>query len=171
LKYAPPSWHSIVQQGYLNGLAATEKEAVIDILLEYSKAGKPDELRRLVPGLLAKLGKRYKKKHPEIKSKLEKLLEDRSYRVRIMALIATKSYEDSSLIPTLRKIAETEARASYVRYAREAIRALSKKKEPKELDSMKKSIEELEKENRDLKDKVSKIESMLEENRKNKMNG
>jgi aminopeptidase N len=171
LKSAPPSWHSIVQQGYLNGLAATEKEAVIDILLEYSKAGKPDELRRLVPGLLAKLGKRYKKKHPEIKSKLEKLLEDRSYRVRIMALIATKSYEDSSLIPTLRKIAETEARASYVRYAREAIRALSKKKEPKELDSMKKSIEELEKENRDLKDKVSKIESMLEENRKNKMNG
>jgi aminopeptidase N len=162
LKSAPPSWHSLVQQGHLDGLAATEKEAVIDILLEYSKAGKPDELRRLVPGLLAKLGKRYKKMHPEIKSELEKLLEDRSYRVRIMTLIATKSYEDPALIPALRKIAETEARASYVRYAREAIRALSKKKEPKELDSMKKSIEELEKENRDLKDKVSKIEAMLE---------
>jgi aminopeptidase N len=166
LKKATPSWHSIVQQGYLNGLAATEKKEVIDILKEYSKAGKPDELRRLVPGLLAKLGKRYKKEHPEIKSELEKLLEDRSFRVKLMTLIATKSYEDSALIPALRKIAETEALSGYVRRARETIRALSKKKEPEELDSMKKSIEELEKENRDLKDKVSKIEALLEEDRK-----
>ncbi|MGD2072119.1 MAG: hypothetical protein PVG65_01340 [Candidatus Thorarchaeota archaeon] len=82
-----------------------------------------------------------------------------------MTLIATKSYEDSALIPALRKIAETDALAGYVRRACEAIRALSKKKEPKELDSMKKSIEELEKENRDLKYKVSKIEAMLEDDK------
>ena len=155
------SWTEIVIRGYLAGLAATEKEEVIDIIKEYAEFGHDDAVRRAVPGLLAQLGKRYKKERPEIRDVLEKLLRDNSYRVRLYSIIAAKSYEDASLTPALSKLAEGEVESTIVRYARESIRALSKKKEPSEMDSIKKSVEELEKENRDLKDRLSKIEAMV----------
>ncbi|MHA1587404.1 MAG: HEAT repeat domain-containing protein, partial [Candidatus Thorarchaeota archaeon] len=161
LKIAPPSWHYLVQQGYLAGLAATEKEEAIAVLREYMVLGTPDELRRVVPGHLAKLGKRYKKKHPEIGSDIEKMLNDRSFRVQVYAIIAAKTLEDAALIPVLQKLAESEVGAGVIRRARLAVRALSKKKEPKEIDSLRKSIEELEKENRDLKDRLSKVEAFV----------
>ncbi|MGY5852980.1 MAG: M1 family aminopeptidase [Candidatus Thorarchaeota archaeon] len=161
VKDVQPSWHHIVEQGYLQGIAATEKEEAIGILLSYSTLGNADELRRTVPTLLAKLGKRYKKDRPDIKPELEKLIKDGSFRVQVMALLAAKAYEDPSMIPTLSKIAESEVEGRIVRYSREAIRTLSKKREPKEIDSLKKSVEELEKENRDLKDRMAKLEELV----------
>ncbi|MGY5874603.1 MAG: M1 family aminopeptidase [Candidatus Thorarchaeota archaeon] len=161
VKDVQPSWHQIVEQGYLQGIAATEKEEAIDLLMNYTALGKADELRRSVPTLLAKLGKRYKKDRPDIKSELEKLIKDNSFRVQVMALLAATAYEDPSLIPTLSKMAESEVEGRIVRYSREAIRALSKKREPKEVDSLKKSVEELGKENRDLKDRMAKLEELV----------
>lgn len=165
LQEAPESWHHIIKQGYIQGLGEIEKEEAIDNIMPYLEVGTPDELRRTVPKVLAKLGKRYKKKRPEIKSELEKLLDDESYRVKVMTLLAVKDYGDASLIPVLRNIAERAVMARVIRYSREAIRALSKDKEPEEIDAMQKSIEELEKVNRDLKDRLSKLEEMVEENR------
>jgi len=160
-KIAPSSWHYLVQQGYLAGMAATEMEEAIDVLREYMVLGTPDELRRVVPGHLAKLGKRYKEKHPEIRSDIEKMLNDGSFRVQVYAIIAAKELEDAALIPALQKLAESEVGGGVIRRARLAVRALSKKKEPKEIDSLRKSIEELEKENRDLKDRLSKVEAFV----------
>ncbi|TFF94014.1 hypothetical protein EU546_05490 [Candidatus Thorarchaeota archaeon] len=157
------SWHEIVRQGYLNGLIETEEEEAIDILYRYMRPGVNDYLRRTAPKGLARLGKRHRKKYPEIKGHLENLLTDKSYRVQIAAIVATKEYEDAALISSLRKLAESAADSTVVRYSREAIRKLSDKKKDKEIESVKKSIEELEKENRDLRDKVGKIEAMLEE--------
>jgi len=162
LKDAYSSWTEIVIRGYLAGLAATEKEDAIDIIKEYIEFGHDDSIRRSVPSLLAKLGKRYKKERPEIKDLLEKLLRDNSYRVRLSSIIAAKAYGDASLIPALSKIAEGEVESTIVHYARESVRALSKKKESQEIDSIRKSVEEIEKENRDLKDRLSKVEALIE---------
>ena len=163
LEKASPSWHHLVQQGYLSGLVETEKEEVIDILRKYSPVGIPDEIRRTVPALLARLGKRYKKEQPEVKSDLEKLLQDRSFRVRVNALRAAKTYGDAALIPALERTADTEIEGRLVRYAREAVRALSKKKDTTEIDSLRKSVESLERENKELKDRLSKVEAVLKE--------
>jgi aminopeptidase N len=168
LEMAAPSWHYTVQQGYLNGLVETEKEEVIDIIKPYSDVGKPDEIRRIIPGLLARLGKRYKKERPEVKSDLERLLQDRSFRVVVNALRAAKTYGDAALIPTLQNIADSQVEGRVVRYAREAIRALGKKKDVTELDSIRKSVESLEKENRDLKDRLAKVEATLKEKEEQK---
>lgn len=165
LKKCPASWHDIVEIGCLQGLAATENEEVIDIAKKYLKFGTSDWIRRLIPGILANLGKRYNKDHPEIRSVLESSIQDNSYRVQQYSINATSSYEDAALIPALSKLAETAAESGLVRAARVAIRNLSKKKQPKEIDSMKKSIEELQKENRDLKDRLDKIEAKLEKNK------
>jgi aminopeptidase N len=162
LKSTPPSWHDMVQVGCLQGLAATEREEVIDIALEYSKIGVSDWIRRHMAGILANLGKRYKKDHPEVKSVLEKLCMDGSYRVQTFSLRAVAKYEDASMIPTLSKIAEGAADSDVLRASRLAIRELDKKKDPTELGSLKKSIEALQKENRDLKDRLSKIEARLD---------
>jgi hypothetical protein len=112
--------------------------------------------------ILATLGKRYKKDHPEIRSVLEKMFMDHSYRVQTFALSAASKYEDASLIPALSKIAERAADSDVLRAARLAIRKLSKKKDTTEMDSLKKSVEELQKENRDLKDRLTKIEARLD---------
>jgi len=168
LKTAAPSWRYIVQQGYLNGLAETEKEEVIDIIKPYSEVGRSDEIRRIIPGLLARLGKRYKKERPEIKSDLERLLQDNSFRVAVNALRGAKTYGDAALIPVLERIADSEVEGRYVRYAREAIRALSKKKDLTEIDSIRKSVESLEKENKDLKDRLSKVEAVLKDKEEQK---
>jgi len=88
-------------------------------------------------------------------------LNDGSFRVQVYAIIAAKTLEDAALIPALQKLAESEAGGGIIRRARLAVRALSKKKEPKEIDSLRKSIEELEKENRDLKDRLSKVEAFV----------
>ncbi|MCK4566542.1 MAG: HEAT repeat domain-containing protein, partial [Candidatus Thorarchaeota archaeon] len=164
LKKCPPSWHDIIEIGCLQGLAATEKEEVIDIAKQYLKLGTSDWIRRNIPGILASLGKRYKKDHPEIRSILENSILDNSYRVQQFSIRATSLYEDTSLIPALTKLAESAADSGIVRDARVGIRNLSKKKQPKEIDSLKKSIEELQKENRDLKDRMDKIEAKLENN-------
>lgn len=162
LKKCPASWHDIIEIGCLEGLTATEKEEVIDIVKEYLKFGTSDWIRRQIPIMLAILGKRYKKEYPEIVSILETSLLDNSYRVQQFSISATSKYEDAALIPALSKLAETAAESGLVRGARVAIRNLSKKKQPKEIDSLKKSVEELQKENRDLKDRLDKIEAKLE---------
>ncbi|MGY5873722.1 MAG: M1 family aminopeptidase [Candidatus Thorarchaeota archaeon] len=162
LKNCPTSWHDVIEIGCLQGLAATEKEEVIDIAKPYLELGTSDWIRRHIPRILAKLGKRYKKDHPEIRSILENSIRDNSYRVQQYSIPATSLYEDAALIPALSKIAETAAESGIVRGARVAIRNLSKKKQPKEIDSLKKSVEELQKENRDLKDRLDKIEAKLE---------
>ncbi|MFW9805599.1 MAG: M1 family aminopeptidase, partial [Candidatus Thorarchaeota archaeon] len=162
LKDCPTSWHDIIEIGCLQGLAETEKEEVIDIAKQYLTLGTSDWIRRHIPGILARLGKRYKKDHPEIRSILEESIQDNSYRVQQYSIPATSTYEDAALIPALSKVAETAAESGLVRRARVAIRSLSKKKEPKEIDSLKKSIEELQKENRDLKDRLDKVEAKLE---------
>ena len=162
LKNCPSSWHDVIKIGCLHGLAATEKEEVIGIAKPYLKFGTSDWIRRHIPGILAKLGKRYKKDHPEIRSILENSIRDNSYRVQQYSIPATSIYEDAALIPALSKLAETAAESGIVRGARIAIRNLSKKKQPKEIDSLTKSIEELQKENRDLKDRLDKIEAKLE---------
>lgn len=168
LKTAAPSWQYTVQNGYLNGLAETDKEEVIDIIKPYSEVGTPDEIRRIIPGLLARLGKRYKKERPEVKSDLEILLQDRSFRVVVSSLRAAKTYGDAALIPALENIADSQVEGRIVRYARDATRALSKKKDTTELDSIRKSVESLEKENRDLKDRLAKVEAILEDKEEQK---
>lgn len=162
VKSCPPSWHDVIEIGCLEGLTATEKEEVVDIAKQYLKLGTSDWIRRHIPSMLAKLGKRYKKDYPEIRSILEKSIQDNSYRVKQYSIPAISVYEDAALIPALSKLAETAAESGLVRGARVAIRNLSKKKQPKEIDSLKKSIEELQKENRDLKDRLDKIEAKLE---------
>jgi len=162
LKHCPPSWHDVIEIGCLEGIAATEKKEAIDILKKYLELGTSDLIRRMVPDMLAPLGKRFKKEHPEIGSLIEKHILDKSYRVQAMAISASTKLEDPSLIPTLSKLAEQAAESGIVRRCRVAIRDLSKKKEPKEIDSLKKSIEELQRENRELKDRLDKIEVMLE---------
>lgn len=162
LKNCPTSWHDVIEIGCLQGLAATEKVEVIDIAKKYLDLGTSDWIRRHIPGILAKLGKRYKKEYPEIQSILENSLRDNSYRVQQYSIAAASEYEDAVLIPALSKLAETAAESGLVRGARVAIRNLSKKKQPKEIDSLKKSIEELQKENRDLKDRLDKIEAKLD---------
>jgi aminopeptidase N len=161
LKRCPPSWHDIIEIGCLEGIAATEKEEAIDILKKYLELGTSDWIRRTIPNLLSNLGKRYKKEHPEIRSILESHLLDKSYRVQAMTISSVANYEDAALIQPLAMLAERAAESGIVRRCRVAIRDLSSKKEPKEIESLKKSIEKLEKENRDLKSRLDKIEVML----------
>jgi aminopeptidase N len=162
LKHCPPSWHDIIEIGCLEGIVATEKEEAIELAKPYLKLGTSDWIRRAIPDQLARLGKRYNKEHPEIRSIIEKHILDRSFRVQLMAISATTTLEDASLISTLSKLAESAAESGIVRRCRLAIRNLASKKEPKEIDSLRKSIEELQRENRDLKDKLVRIEMMLE---------
>ncbi|NWF94903.1 MAG: HEAT repeat domain-containing protein [Candidatus Thorarchaeota archaeon] len=162
LKKAPDTWHNILRQGYLEGLVATEKMEAIEVLTRFVKVGNDDYLRRAVPVGLAKLGKRYKKEHPEVKDELVRLLNDRSYRVQLAAIQAAKTYGDATLIPELLRLAESAVESTVVRLAREAVRELSKHKEDRLIDSVRKSVEELEKENHDLKDRMAKIESRLQ---------
>ncbi len=168
IKSPPASWHNLILQGLLNGIVNTEKKEAIEVVKQFMKPGTDDFVRRIVPGALARLGKRYKKEHPEIKEDIVRLLGDRSYRVQVGALLAAKDYGDASLIPDLERIADATVESTLVRYAREAIRALSKKKDKTEIDSIRKSVEELEQQNRDLKDRLSKIETLLEDKTKSK---
>ncbi|MBN2229686.1 MAG: HEAT repeat domain-containing protein, partial [Candidatus Thorarchaeota archaeon] len=162
LSNCPASWHDVIKIGCLEGLTAIEKEEVIDIVVKYLDLGTSDWIRRMIPNMLASLGKRYKKEHPEIKSVLERHLFDNSYRVQYLTISAASTYEDATLIPTLSKLAERAAESGIVRGCRVAIRSLSMKKEPQKIESLQKSIEDLEKENRDLKDRLDKIEAILE---------
>ena len=161
LKSCPRSWHDIIEIGCLEGIVATEKEEAIERVKKYLELGTSDWIRRMVPNMLAKLGKRYKKGHPEISSIIEKHILDRSYRVQQMTISAAGTYEDASLIPALSSLAARAAESGIVRRCRVAIRELSKKKEPTEIDSLRKSIEELQKENIELKGRLDKIESRL----------
>ena len=162
VKTVPSSWTEIVKRGYLSGLKETGKAEAIPIIKEQTKPGHHDYIRRSAPIQLAALGKKHKKKHPEVKEIIEKLLYDRSFRVQMGAIAASKAYGDAGLIPSLSKLAESSVDSSIIRGARESIRTLSKKKDSTEVASIRKSVEELERENRDFKDRLSKVESLIE---------
>ena len=115
MKNAPESWTEIVRRGYLSGLKETLKAESIPIILDYVKPGHNDYLRRTAPGLLADLGKKHKKKYPNIKDVIEGLLYDRSYRVQIAAINAARGYDSSDLIPSLQKLAEGHVDSGIVR--------------------------------------------------------
>ncbi|MEM2143682.1 MAG: M1 family aminopeptidase, partial [Candidatus Thorarchaeota archaeon] len=161
LKRSPQSWHNVIIQGIVEGLVATEKEEAIAVLLELLRPGTDDYVRRVVPRGLAVLGRRYKKEHPEIKEELIKLLNDASYRVRVNAILAAKEYEDPELIPALQRLADGEVDSTLVRYSREAIRHLNRKREARELESLRRAYEELERTTRNLQDRLSKLEAQL----------
>jgi FtsZ-binding cell division protein ZapB len=162
LKTAPESWTEIVRRGYLSGLKESEKAEAISIISEYTKTGHHDYLRRTAPGLLAALGKKFKKKHPRVRDIISGLFHDKSYKVQVGAINAARIYGDAGLIDPLQRLAEGHVDADIIRLSRVAIRALSKKKDKTEVKALQKSVEELERENRDLKDRLSKVEAILE---------
>lgn len=156
------SWTDIVLRGYLSGIAATEKEKAIDILLPYFEVGKSDYCRREVIVHLAKVGKLCKKEHPEIKTILEKtLLNDKSHRVIRGTISAISSYGDASLIPSLNQFEKMSYLHHVKRAAKCAVRTLSKLKENSKLKSIEKTVEELETENRKIKERLDKIENEI----------
>lgn len=153
------SWTDIVLRGYLAGLAATNKKEAVDVLLPYFEIGKSDYYRREVIAHLATLGKNYKQDKPEIKDLLEKTaLNDKSHRVISATIGAIGTYGDASLIPTLQQMEKMSYLHHHRRRAKGVVRTLSKTMDGTELQSLQKSVENLESENRKLKERIEKLE-------------
>jgi aminopeptidase N len=156
------SYLSIITRGFVNGLAALEKQEALEKILTYTEIGVADFVRREAITALGKLGKKFKKEHPEIKQYLIKtLLNDKSRRVQYSTLSAIKDLGDSSLIGTVKQFENMTCLNHYKRAAKVVIRSLSSKKDTSKLKSLQKSVEEIQKENRELKERMAKLESLI----------
>ncbi|MBN1328933.1 MAG: HEAT repeat domain-containing protein [Candidatus Heimdallarchaeota archaeon] len=157
------SYLSIITRGFVNGLSALEKLEVLEKILPYTEVGVSDFIRREAITALGKLGKKFKKEHPEIKEYLVKtLLNDNSKRVQYSALAAIKGFGDASLIGTIQQFENMTCLTHYKRAAKVAIRSLSKEKDDGDLKTLQKTVEEIQKDNQELKDRIARLEAMKE---------
>ncbi len=143
------SWNDTLRQGAIDGLAATNSEAVVDRLKERTKYGHHQLSRLSAVRALGAVGKG----RPEVVSHLLGLTSDKFLRVQVTAVMQLGRLGDPRAVEPLRKLAEGEKVEGRIkRAAEEALRQIREG-----LDSGP-DVEAIKKENEKLKKRLAKLE-------------
>jgi hypothetical protein len=90
------------------------------------------------------------------------LLQDKNWRARISAIVATRTLEDDGLIPTLSRTVELNEDGREVRLSREAITAIrAQSGQDAEVKKLREDLDRVLTENRELKDRLESLEQRL----------
>jgi HEAT repeat protein len=121
-----PSFQAVIRSGAVEGLAATRDERALGLVMAETAAGLPMHSRRAAAGALAEFeGKR------EVRERLEELLDDVEFRVRMEAAERLGGLGDARAVSALERVlrrADEDGRVK--RRARESLAALAAGKKP-----------------------------------------
>jgi len=153
---AKESWNEVVRCGTLAGFAELGDDRAVPICLDWTKYGRHKRARRAAIGALAKLGEGRK----DVREAIIALLDDRSFDVRIAAVVALQVLHDSAALPALEAIATQDVDGRLKRRCAEAIRAIREHAErPAELVKLRDELTELRAQNRALGERIDRLEA------------
>lgn len=119
------SFSDVLRQYAYRGLAEARDETALGFLLEATAWGRPPQGRRAAVNALAQLTRgRGDREARQVREELERLLEDRDFRVQAAAIEGLAVVGDAAAVPALRRLIGRELDGRLVRRAREVLRDL-----------------------------------------------
>jgi aminopeptidase N len=152
---AEPSWNGTVEAGAARGLAELADARAIAYLIEATKLGSDEGLRRAAVGALARGGTLLESERTRVVDVLAGLLDDPMFLVRIAAIAAAETLEDQRLLGTLDRLAADGFDGRIRRDATEAaMRIREAAKVPSQVSALRSDLDTLREEQRTLQEKI-----------------
>ncbi len=157
------SQNDVIRSSVYQGLADLHDERGVDILIEWSKYGRPPNSRGMAANMLGHLGD-YVPEHrkEDIVDHLITLIDDPWFRTSISAVDALSNLKATKALPHLQRAADTALEGRTVRTARLAMKAIREGADKgDEVKKLREEVDKLGDENRSLKDRLDKLEAKL----------
>jgi aminopeptidase N len=155
------SQNEVIRSSVMSGLAALRDPEALPVVLEWTRWGKPQQVRTAAASALAKFAAFVSESEKnDILDRLYELLADRWFRVQISAVEALADIHDARAIPQLQRAVEREIDGRVIRTARDAIgRIKSATEKSEELKKLREEVDKLAEENRTLRDRLDRLEA------------
>ncbi len=157
------SQNDVIRSAVFQGLGDLKDERGVEIAIEWSRYGKPANVRGAAVGALAKLGEVVpENRKEEIIDHLITLIDDPWFRASMSAIDALEALKARKALPHLERAAQSALDGRTIRTARVAIKSIREGADKG--DEMKKLREEVDKltdENRGLKERLEKLEAKV----------
>jgi aminopeptidase N len=141
---AEPSWNEVIAAGAARGLAELADARALEPLIAASRPDRPEPLRRVAVGALARLATLVDSVRTSVTEELTRALEDPSYLVRLSTYAACETLADARLLPVLDRLATAESDGRSRRDASEAaLRIRIAAKTPPELIRLREEVDRL----------------------------
>jgi aminopeptidase N len=139
-----PSWNETIAAGAARGLAELADARALEPLVAASRPDRPEPLRRVAVGALARLAALVDSVRTAVTEALMRALDDPSYLVRLSTYAACETLADTRLLPVLDRLATAESDGRLRRDASEAaLRVRSAAKTPPELIRLREEVDRL----------------------------
>jgi aminopeptidase N len=152
------SFLNVIRSGAMDGLAQLRDERGLPIAKEWTKYGKPEQVRSGALMAVAKLGEDKK----ETVEFLTEFLHDPSFRVRMRVIDALETLDDAKAAGALQEQSHRELDGRPRRRMREAATALRESAKAKEQNrKLRDDLDKLSEDNKTLRDRLDKMEARL----------
>jgi len=156
------SFQEVIRTGALEGLASLGDRRALPLVMERTKLGQHYKVRESATAALGKLGKDDK----EVLARLEELLVDYWFRVRIAAANALVELKAADRVASIERAAHKELDGRVKRIFREAVIKLREGRPfDQELKRISEDLDRLKEENRLLKERLERLEASLKRKR------
>ncbi len=155
------SQNEVIRSSAVAGLAELRDPKALPIVLEWTRYGKPQQVRGSAAGALAKFAEFVPENEKgEIVDRLIELLDDGWFRCQQMAIEALRDVKDAKAVPHLQRTAQRDLDGRVIRMARDAAQRIRQGQDKgDELKKLREEVDKLGDENRGLKDRLDKLES------------
>ncbi len=149
------SWNGVVAAGAARGLAELADERAIDPLIDATKLGHDEGLRRAAVPALARAGELLVDARPRVVDALDRLLDDPMFLVQLAAISAAESLADERLLGTLDRLGTSGFDGRVRRDAIEATQRIREaQKVPAQVTALRTDLDALREDQRKLQDKI-----------------
>jgi aminopeptidase N len=149
------TWNGIVAAGAAHGLAELADERGLDAIVDATKLGRDEGLRRSAVHALGRAGEVLPEERTRVVDELTGLVDDPMFLVQLAAIAAAESLEDPRMLPALDRLSSNAFDGRVRRDAQEAaIRIREGQKVPSQVSAMRSDIDTLREEQRKLQEKI-----------------
>ncbi len=149
------SWNGIVAAGAARGLAELADERAVPAIVEATKLGRDEGLRRSAVAALGRAGELITEARTQVVDVLNGLVDDPMFLVQLAAIAAAEALEDPRLLSSLDRLSASAFDGRVRRDAMEAaVRIREAQKVPSQVSAMRTDIDLLREEQRKLQEKI-----------------
>ena len=157
------SYNDVIRAAAFDGFSELKDERALPIAIEWSRYGRPANVRGAAAATLGTLGEIVPEhRKEETIDHLITLLDDSWFRTQMSAINALKALHASKAISHLERAAQTALDGRTIRSARLAVQAIKQgTNKGDEVKNLRKELDKLVDENRGLRDRLDKLESRV----------
>jgi len=159
---AKDSQNEVIRSSAIAGFAELRDAKALPIVLEWTRYGKPQQVRTAAATALGKFTEFVPEaQKSDVVDRLVELLSDSWYRVQSSAIESLKQARDPKAVPHLERTAQRELDGRIVRLARDAVQKIRQGQDKgEELKKLREDVDKLLDENRALRDRLDRLEAL-----------